>query len=101
MTEKDKTPSGSKMNRRDVIKGLATIPVLGAMAYGTWRKTRKDHLRSHKLAKELNMSTGELEYVPYKHDGDAIRISIAQDISKRVEEPHVRFDWPRIMSYHF
>jgi predicted dehydrogenase len=76
MTEKDKKPSGSKMNRRDVIKGLATIPVLGAMAYGTWRKTRKDHLRSHKLAKELNMSTGELEYVPYKHDGDAIRVGI-------------------------
>ena len=76
MNEKDKNTSGSKMNRRDVLKGLATVPVLGAMAYGTWRKTRQDHIRSHKLAKELNMSTEELEYSAYKHDGETIRIGI-------------------------
>jgi len=64
------------MNRRDVIKGLATVPVLGAMAYGTWRKTRQDHIRGHKLAKELNMSSENLEYTPYKHDGDTLRIGI-------------------------
>ncbi|MCD4710996.1 MAG: Gfo/Idh/MocA family oxidoreductase [Bacteroidales bacterium] len=76
MTEKNKNTSGSKMNRRDVIKGLATVPVLGAMAYGTWRKTRQDHIRNHKLAKELNMSAEEQEYTAYKHDGDTIRIGI-------------------------
>ncbi|MDF1574322.1 MAG: Gfo/Idh/MocA family oxidoreductase [Bacteroidales bacterium] len=76
MTDKDKNAGGSKMNRRDVLKGLATVPVLGAMAYGTWRKTRQEHIRSHKLAKELNMSAGEKEYLPYKHDGDTIRIGI-------------------------
>ena len=70
MTEKDKNAGGSNMNRRDVLKGLATVPVLGAMAYGTWRKTRQEHLRAHKLAKELNMSSDEKEYTPYKHDGD-------------------------------
>jgi predicted dehydrogenase len=76
MSDKDKNTGGNKMNRRDVIKGLATVPVLGAMAYGTWRKQRQDHIRSHKLAKELNMSTGNLEYTPYKHDGDTLRIGI-------------------------
>jgi predicted dehydrogenase len=76
MTDKDKNAGGSNMNRRDVLKGLATVPVLGAMAYGTWRKTRKDHLRSHKLAKELNMSALEKEYTPFKHDGSTIRIGI-------------------------
>jgi predicted dehydrogenase len=76
MTDKDKNAGGSKMNRRDVIKGLATVPVLGAMAYGTWRKTRQDHLRSHKLAKELNMSPENLEYTPYKHDGETLKIGI-------------------------
>ena len=76
MSDKDKNTGGKKMNRRDVIKGLATVPVLGAMAYGTWRKQRQDHIRSHKLAKELNMSTGNLEYTPYKHDGDTLRIGI-------------------------
>ncbi len=76
MTDKDKNAGGGNMNRRDVLKGLATVPVLGAMAYGTWRKTRQEHIRSHKLAKELNMSAGEKEYTPFKHDGDTIRIGI-------------------------
>lgn len=76
MTDKDKNAGGSNMNRRDVLKGLATVPVLGAMAYGTWRKTRQDHMRSHKLAKELNMSADEKKYTPFKHDGDTIRIGI-------------------------
>ncbi|MCK5065978.1 MAG: Gfo/Idh/MocA family oxidoreductase [Bacteroidales bacterium] len=76
MSDKEKSTSGNKMNRRDVIKGLATVPVLGAMAYGTWRKTRQDHIRSHKLAKELNMSAEEKEYTSFKHDGNTIRIGI-------------------------
>ena len=46
MTDKDKNAGGSKMNRRDVLKGLATVPVLGAMAYGTWRKTRQAHKKT-------------------------------------------------------
>jgi len=76
MTDKDKNAGGSNMNRRDVLKGLATVPVLGAMAYGTWRKTKQDHIRSHKLSKELNMSADEQDYKVYKHDGDTIRIGI-------------------------
>ena len=76
MTDKDKNARGGNMNRRDVLKGLATVPVLGAMAYGTWRKTRQEHLRAHKLAKELNMSSDEKEYAPFKHDGDTIRIGL-------------------------
>ncbi|MDX2432682.1 MAG: Gfo/Idh/MocA family oxidoreductase [Bacteroides sp.] len=64
------------MNRRDLLKGMATVPVLGAMAYGTWRKRRVDHIKNHKLAKELNMSTGSLDFKHYKHDGDVIRIGI-------------------------
>jgi predicted dehydrogenase len=64
------------MNRRDLLKGLATVPVLGALAYGTWRKRRQEHIRSHRMASELKMSTGNLEFSPYKHDGDAIRLGI-------------------------
>ena len=76
MSEKENNSTGNQMNRRDVLKGLATVPVLGAFAYGTWRKRKQDHIRSHKLAKELNMSSEEKEYAPFKHDGDTIRIGI-------------------------
>ncbi|MFH0755689.1 MAG: Gfo/Idh/MocA family oxidoreductase [Bacteroidota bacterium] len=64
------------MNRRDLIKGLATVPVLGAMAYGIFRKRRQDHIKSHMLAGELGMSNKKLEFSRYAHDGDAIRIGI-------------------------
>jgi len=76
MVEKEKSANRNQMNRREVLKGLATVPVLGAFAYGTWRKRRLDHIRNHKLAKELNMSSESLEYSHYKHDGDAIRLGI-------------------------
>ncbi len=76
MAEKGSSDTGNKMNRRDLIKGLATVPVLGAFAYGTWRKRRQDHIKGHNLASELNMSSEGIEYTPYKHDGQTIRLGI-------------------------
>ena len=76
MSGKENKDSGNQMNRRDLLKGLATVPVLGAFAYGTWRKRRQDHIRSHRLARELNMSSGGIDFTPFKHDGDTIRIGI-------------------------
>ncbi len=76
MAENENSANGNKMNRRDVLKGLATVPVLGAFAYGTWRKRKQDHIRNHKLANELKMSSGSIEYTPFKHDGQTIRLGI-------------------------
>ncbi|HER09761.1 MAG TPA: Gfo/Idh/MocA family oxidoreductase [Bacteroides sp.] len=76
MSEKSQNDPGSSMKRRDLLKGFATLPVVGAFAYGAWRKRRQDHLRNHRLIRELNMSTGDLEYKRYAHDGDAIRLGI-------------------------
>ena len=76
MADQENNKSGNSMNRRDLLKGMATVPVLGAFAYGTWRKRKQDHLRNHKLAKELNMSPDSLDYTPFKHDGDTIRIGL-------------------------
>lgn len=28
----------AKLGRRDVLKGLATLPVLGILGYGVWRR---------------------------------------------------------------
>ncbi len=76
MAEKEKHTNGNSMNRRDLLKGLATVPVIGAIAYGTWRKQRLDHIRSHRLANELNMSSGGVSFTPYQHDGDTLRLGI-------------------------
>jgi len=67
---------GNKFSRRDIIKGLATLPVAGALAYGLWRKRRYDHYRSSKLRKELNMSD-DMPSIPVKaFEGDPVRIGI-------------------------
>ena len=52
------------------------MPVLGAMAYGTWRKKKHEHIRTHRLRKELNMSLSSASPKAYKHDGDTVRIGL-------------------------
>jgi len=64
------------INRRDLLKGMATVPVLGAFAFGIWRKKQLDHYRSHQLSQELNMSSvapGEAKKV---WDGEPLRLGI-------------------------
>ncbi len=53
MEEKDKS---NKMGRRTVLKGLATLPVLGAMAYGALRKKKNENALVQQIKKELNLS---------------------------------------------
>jgi len=66
----------SKLTRRDIVKGLATLPVLGAFAYGAWRKIRYDHYRSNKLSRELNMSDPVISRIPKRYEGDPLRIGL-------------------------
>ena len=65
-----------KINRRDVLKGFATVPVLGAFAYGVWRKKKLDHYRSHTLSKELNMSSTPAAEPRKTWDGEPFRLGI-------------------------
>ncbi len=71
-----KQDNKSKINRRDLLKGLATVPVFGAFAYGVWRKKKLDHYRSHKLSKELNMSPTPVAEAKLIWDGEPMRIGI-------------------------
>ncbi len=68
--------SKGKMNRRDVLKGMATVPVFGAFAFGIWRKKKLDHYRSHKLSKELNMSPTPVAEAKKVWDGEPFRLGI-------------------------
>ncbi len=42
-----------KLSRRDVVKGLATIPVVGALIYGWSRKQKYDQLFKDALQEEV------------------------------------------------
>lgn len=61
--------------RRDALKALATVPVLGAMAYGVYKK-RKNEL-VHRSAADMFRFPSEIpQYVPSITDGQTIRLGI-------------------------
>ncbi len=66
----------NKIDRRGLLKGMATVPVLGAFAYGVWRKKKLDHYRSHQLRQELNMSSVAPAEPKKTWDGEPLRLGI-------------------------
>ncbi len=54
------------INRRDLLKSIATVPFLGAMFYGLYRKKKyEDYIRGN-LADELNLNYEPPEVYQYK-----------------------------------
>ena len=49
-TDKD---NGKNINRREILKGLATIPVFGLFLVNLWKKIRRDALRKSNLLGDL------------------------------------------------
>jgi predicted dehydrogenase len=45
------------IGRRDVLKSLATLPFVGALLYGAFRKKSLQHYRQHQLLKELDLDS--------------------------------------------
>lgn len=65
------------IGRRNVIKSLITLPVLGAMAYGVIKKNIHDENLRKNIIEELNISNEE-PHAPIiaKNSGEKIRIGI-------------------------
>ncbi|MBN1819454.1 MAG: Gfo/Idh/MocA family oxidoreductase [Prolixibacteraceae bacterium] len=64
------------MTRRDVIKGLATVPVVGAIAYGALKKRQVEKALNSSIAQELGMSNNQPEAKPDKLGGKVVRIGL-------------------------
>ncbi len=65
-TKKQENSEG--MGRREALKGLATIPVLGAMAYGVLKKSRFDNERKNNLKQLVDLSSEDPDMYSYKSD---------------------------------
>ena len=64
-------------SRREIIKSLATVPVLGAFAYGYYKKKKYDKALNSEILKELGMDQGSPEHIaPVSSGGRKIRIGI-------------------------
>src|SRR5690554_3641262 len=71
-------PSENKhvsQGRRDAIKAMATVPVLGAMAYGVYRK-RKAESVNRNAASMFRFRSDIAPYQPPVSDAEVIRIGI-------------------------
>jgi predicted dehydrogenase len=76
MNNNDNSQSG--INRRDLLKGMATLPVVGAFGYGLYRKWNSDRLKKSNIAHELGLDFGS-DAKPIsatKSDGKTIRVGI-------------------------
>lgn len=62
--------------RRDVLKGLATLPLLGAFAYGVYRKKKYDQLLSDNLKKAIDLSLEAPVVFQTQHKDPVIRLGI-------------------------
>lgn len=72
--ENNKTEKRHSEGRRDALKTLATIPVLGAMAYGVYQKKKNEHY--NKVAGSIFNVDSKSTYVDVKPDGKTIRVGI-------------------------
>ena len=61
--------------RRDAIKTLATVPVLGAMAYGVYKK-RKNEIFNRSAADMFHFPTEVTPFTASATDGETIRVGI-------------------------
>lgn len=75
--KEDKTPSAKEVSqgRRDALKAIVSVPVLGAMAYGVYRKRKAES--THRNAAEMSrFRTDVVPYSPPSPDAEVIRIGI-------------------------
>lgn len=69
-----KTPKQPSEGRRDAIKALATVPVLGAMAYGVYRKRKLE--QKDRVASNIFKFTETPATLQVQPDGKTIRLGI-------------------------
>ena len=76
----------TEISRRDAIKGLATIPVLGALAYGAIKKVNLDKTRQNNLKQVVDLSSESPELYSYPNKDRKIRLGI---IGYGIRGPHL------------
>jgi len=68
-----------RVQRRDILKGLATLPVLGGFIYGLFKKKSLDHKRKKAILAELGIGESAPAVLPkttMKNSGQLIRLGI-------------------------
>lgn len=75
-SHKSEKDNKSKIGRRDLLKGLATLPLLGAFAYGVYKKKNYDRLLNSNLKQAVDLSAESPVIFQTQHKNPAIRLGI-------------------------
>ena len=75
MEKERKDNNSKKIARRDIIKSLATVPLLGAVAYGAL-KTRKNWFLTRDISDVFQISGSEPMFLQPKPGGEQIRVGL-------------------------
>jgi predicted dehydrogenase len=67
--------SPQKINRRDILKGLAAVPVLGAFSYAWLRKNSIDEKLKKQMREVVNLTSQPVDLAPAA-SGDPIRVGV-------------------------
>lgn len=73
----EKKEGGNPFSRRDLLKGMATLPVLGLFGYGMYSKWNDERGRQESIARELGLNFDQHPAaLSAKTDGKTIRVGI-------------------------
>lgn len=72
MSEENK----KNINRRDVIKGLATLPIAGVFAYSWYQKQKLNRMLKDALKDTINLENEQLQFTANASNDKQIRIGI-------------------------
>ena len=76
MSQENKKSNADLLNRREVIKGLATVPVLGFFFIKLWQKLRLDKLKKSNLLQDLIKDSKAPSIVKNIGNNDHLRVGI-------------------------
>ena len=76
MSHETKEKQSDILNRREVLKGLATVPVLGFFFLKFWKKTRLDKLKKSNLLQDLVKQKKAPAVISNIGNNDHLRVGI-------------------------
>ncbi|QZT38459.1 Gfo/Idh/MocA family oxidoreductase [Halosquirtibacter xylanolyticus] len=75
MEDKNINTKPKRLSRRDILKGLATVPIVGALAYGVYQKKKYYDVLNQNLLEELDVDVKQREDLKFNTD-KVLRIGV-------------------------
>ena len=76
MSQNNNEKQADLLNRREVLKGLATVPVLGLFFIKLWQKLRLDRLKKSNLLQDLVKESKAPSIVKNIGNNDHLRVGV-------------------------